>query len=207
MGPAAIRKANQASTSQLSADVSAAEVIKDSHYRFTVSNSEELTTEDRKVIWDIFESNMRDMYVKSAFGWDPSSKQEELFDKMSRFILCRMSDDSEGGPLVAYTIFRFDREEGEDVAYCYELQVAESSRKRGLGKALMQKLCSIGSKWRMKKAMLTVLKENTAAVKFYTSTGFAVDPTSPEYQSDEDEDWDDEDQDEEYDYVILSKTL
>lgn len=36
---------------------------------------------------------------------------------------------------------------------------------------------------------------------------FAVDPTSPEYQSDEDEDWDDEDQDEEYDYVILSKTL
>lgn len=31
-----------------------------------------------------------------------------------------MSDDSEGGPLVAYTIFRFDREEGEDVAYWYE---------------------------------------------------------------------------------------
>lgn len=42
------------------------------------------------------------------------------------------------------------------------------------------------------------------------SPRFIVDPTSPEYQSDDDDEWvdegDDEDQ-EEYDYEILSKSL
>ena len=42
-----------------------------------------------------------------------------MFDPLSRYILCRKSADSELGPLVAYTMFRFDREEGEDVAYWY----------------------------------------------------------------------------------------
>lgn len=59
-------------------------------------------------------------YANSAFGWDPPSKQQELFDPLSRFILCRKSEDSIDGsetPLAAYTMFRFDSEEGEDVAY------------------------------------------------------------------------------------------
>ncbi|KAF7970599.1 hypothetical protein HWV62_23615 [Athelia sp. TMB] len=149
MGPAAIRKANQ----------------------FQVSKPAELAADDRKAIWDIFKDNMHGLYIKSAFGWDPAAKQEELFDPLSRFILCRKSTDSELGPLVAYAMFRFDREEGEDVAYCYELQVADGSRKCGLGNALMQKLGSIGSRWGMRKIMLTVLKENTAATLFYKSIG------------------------------------
>jgi len=149
---------------------------------------------------------MHDLLIRSSLGWNYSSKQEEIFNPMSRFILCRKSENSEGGPIVGYTIFRFEREEGEDVAYCYELQVAESSRKGGLGRMLVQKLSDIGIKWGMEKIMLTALKENTAAMKFYTSIGFTLDPISPEYESDEDDGWVDEDQ-EEYDYEILSKLL
>ena len=52
--------------------------------------------------------------------------------------------------------------------------MADGSRKCGLGNALMQKLGSIGSKWGMRKIMLTVLKENTAAMLFYKSTGYVL---------------------------------
>lgn len=53
----------------------------------------------------------------------------------------------------------------------YELQVAKNSQNCGLGKALMQKLSNIGSKWGMRKIMLTILKANTSAMKFYLAIG------------------------------------
>lgn len=53
-------------------------------------------------------------YVHSSFGWDPSSKRLELFDPASRFILVRSADTDE---LVAYSMFRFDDEDDEDVIY------------------------------------------------------------------------------------------
>jgi hypothetical protein len=61
-------------------------------------------------------------YVDSVFGWDPISKKHELFDPLSRFILVHQQSRylSNGHPskrLVAYTMFRFDLEEGEEVVY------------------------------------------------------------------------------------------
>jgi hypothetical protein len=63
-----------------------------------------------------------DSYIGSTFGWDPASKQQELFDPLSRFILVHQQSQylSNGHPskrLVAFTMFRFDREEGEEVVY------------------------------------------------------------------------------------------
>lgn len=133
-------------------------------------------------------------YVNSVFGWDPVSKRQELFDPLSRFILVRqkpqeLNNDHTPKQLVAYTMFRFDREEGEEVVYwcvnlntdpeasvhpnfsSYELQVSKNAQKRGLGKKLTQQLADIGSKWGMQKVMLTALKRNTAAIGFYKSTG------------------------------------
>jgi hypothetical protein len=56
-----------------------------------------------------------------VFGWDPASKQQELFDPLSRFILVhqlsRHLEDDHSKRLVAYTMFRFDLEEGEEVIY------------------------------------------------------------------------------------------
>jgi len=144
-----------------------------------------------------------------VFGWDPTSKQLELFDPLSRFLLVhrRLQHLSDGlsERLVAFTMFRFDREEGEEVVYCYELQVSKEDQHRGIGKILTQLLADIGGKWSMQKIMLTALKRNTAALQFYQSMGFTVDPTSPGYQS-EGDDWVNED-DEEFDYQILSKSI
>jgi len=97
-----------------------------------------------------------------------------MFHAKSRFLMVFKETD-----LVAYGMFRFEVEESNDVLYCYELQVSSTARRMGLGKMMMQQLWKIGSSWKMKKTMLTVLKENTAAFEFYTKLGFAIDETSP----------------------------
>jgi ribosomal protein S18 acetylase RimI-like enzyme len=56
--------------------------------------------------------------------------------------------------------------------FSYELQVSKDAQQRGLGKTLTQQLSNIGSKWGMRKVMLTALKRNTAALRFYQSTGY-----------------------------------
>lgn len=116
--------------------------------------------------------------------------------------------ESEPDPeILAYSIFRFDQEEGEDVLYCYELQVSSNVKRSGIGKRLMDALCQIGQKTGMEKVMLTMQSANTEARKFYTAIGFVIDPSSPNFTGDDtDGEWVDED-DEEYDYEIMSKKL
>jgi GNAT superfamily N-acetyltransferase len=122
-------------------------------------------------------------YTTSSFGWDPRSKKEEMFHSHARLVLCERCDDTPSGSesilsesrIVAYTIFRFEREAKQDVVYwwvqcrrlqtpsspiekSYELQVTEESRGLGVGKFLMGALFDIGSRWRMKNVMLTVFK-------------------------------------------------
>lgn len=59
-------------------------------------------------------------------GWDPPSKKEELFDRDSRFILLRRSQEQDGADpfcgdlsIMAYSMFRFEIEEDECVLYWY----------------------------------------------------------------------------------------
>ncbi|KAF8735477.1 hypothetical protein AX14_001974 [Amanita brunnescens Koide BX004] len=133
---------------------------------------------------------MHDFYAASSFGWNPMDKRKEMFHAKSRVLTVFKEMD-----LVAYCMFRFEVEESSGVLYCYELQVSSTARRRGLGKMLMQQLWKIGSSWKMEKIMLTVLKENTAALEFYTKLGFAVDETSPSKFE------------QEVDYEIMSSSL
>jgi len=104
--------------------------------------------------------------VKFIFGWDPPTKRLELFHRLARYILIYGPQTEQNGsasgqatlPLVAYVGFRFEDEDGENVLYCYELQVSNVSQRHGLGKFLMQQLSNVGRHWQMQKVMLTVLK-------------------------------------------------
>ncbi|KAI9508779.1 acyl-CoA N-acyltransferase [Russula earlei] len=128
---------------------------------------------------------MRQMYTKSSMGWDPPSKKRELFHLNSRF-----------PPIVAYSMFRFDVEDGECVLYCYELQVSRLVQRGGIGKTLMECLYNIARRWSMQKVMLTVFKQNQTAFLFYRAIGFNVES---------DEEWVDEEED--VDYWIMSKNI
>jgi hypothetical protein len=77
-------------------------------------------------------------YTTSSFGWDPRSKKEEMFHPHARLVLCERRDDTPSGSesipsesrIVAYTIFRFEREAKQDVVYwwvqCRRLHIGDS---------------------------------------------------------------------------------
>ncbi|KAG2350436.1 hypothetical protein BDR05DRAFT_22151 [Suillus weaverae] len=211
MRSSAVNKANKATSTQLETCISTSREFSGAKLHFAVKTSSELSDIERERIWSIFESNMHLFYTTSSFGWDPRSKKEEMFHPHARLVLCERCDDTPSGSesipsesrIVAYTIFRFEREAKQNVVYCYELQVTEESRGLGVGKLLMGSLFDIGLRWRMKNVMLTVFKANSAASAFYKSLGFNLDPSSPGYA--EEDDWQDEDLD--CDYVILSKSI
>jgi N-alpha-acetyltransferase 40 len=90
----------------------------------------------RQAVWDLFESNMHDLYKPSchqtmqkflhacysylnspAFGgWNPKAKKKELFNLKSRFILVHPTDLTTRS-LLAFSMFRFEYEEDELALY------------------------------------------------------------------------------------------
>ncbi|EJD55613.1 acyl-CoA N-acyltransferase [Auricularia subglabra TFB-10046 SS5] len=208
-----VTEANKASAAQLQGSVPSPRELNNDSYTFELFKASSLSPAHRTAVWRIFEENMRSKYTASSFGWDPPQKKRELFHKDSRFILAHSSS----GELAAFTMFRFDTEEGmngdEDaVVYCYELQVSSRTRKLGLGAALMRDLESLARDWKMLKVMLTCFLTNVDAMAFYKRVGFSVDPISPSQQQnsegDEDDEWEDEASSEApADYEILSKTI
>ncbi|TFK41091.1 acyl-CoA N-acyltransferase [Crucibulum laeve] len=170
-------------------------------YHFEVYHATEVSEAVRNKIWALFENNMHHLYSRSSFGWNPASKKKELFNHLSRFILSYK--DVEEKELMAFVMFRFECEEGDDVVYCYDLQVSANTQRMGIGRKLVQCLTNIGTSCKMHKIMLTVFKENKNAFNFYIANGFSVDPFSPSNYIDEEAG----DIEEEVDYEILSREL
>ncbi|GAA5832948.1 hypothetical protein JCM11251_000542 [Rhodosporidiobolus azoricus] len=153
-----------------------------------VHTTKTLTAVERGWVWELFEQNMKALYQTSEDGYDPVEKRKELFHLDSRYLVLYPS--STPTPLekpLGYCMFGFDTEETAaedddemcDVSYCYELQVASSARRLGVGKALMAALERLGKSCKMDKTMLTVFKANTDAVTFYESIGFGTDEIDP----------------------------
>ena len=148
---------------------------------------------------NLFEVNMGDMYRKSSWGLDMEAKRAEFEHRKARYLLVQR-EESEGSNnvtdnLIAFAHFRFEMDDDESpecvVLYVYEIQVAQSHRKQGLGKRLMNLLEQIAKAHEMDKVMLTVFKSNKSAMEFYKhKLGYVVDENSPKHE----------------DYEILSKT-
>ncbi|KAJ6503477.1 acyl-CoA N-acyltransferase [Mycena vitilis] len=172
-GSKTIEKANKAPASQL-----AKSVASNSTHTVKVLLAEGLDECTRGSVWSMFETNMRTMYTASSFGWDPPHKKEELFNRLSRFILVYPTSGTQS--LVAFTAFRFEFEDDQNILYCYDIQVSKTSQRNGLGQALMNQLVQIGADFGLDKIMLTVFKGNKPALKFYKSFGFVMDADSPE---------------------------
>uniref|UniRef100_A0A674HEW0 N-alpha-acetyltransferase 40 n=1 Tax=Taeniopygia guttata TaxID=59729 RepID=A0A674HEW0_TAEGU len=102
-------------------------------------------------------------YEQSEWGWKEREKREELRDERAWYLLAR---EPGHGP-VAFSHFRFDVECGDEVLYCYEVQLESRVRRRGLGKFLLQILQLVANSTQMKKVMLTVFKHNHGALQFF----------------------------------------
>lgn len=150
----------------------------------------------RKQCLDLFERNMGDMYRQSDWGLNMTEKEEELSHENARFLIV----SNETSDLIAFAHFRFDVNDDDDpteeVLYVYELQVDKSARRCGLGQRIMSILELVARKAQMKKSMLTVFKNNEAALTFYTlKMKYKVDEISPSMYG------------QDTDYEILSKQV
>ncbi|KAM4611323.1 N-alpha-acetyltransferase 40 [Polymixia lowei] len=126
--------------------------------------------------YELTRSNMQTLYEQSEWGWKEREKREEMKDERAWYLLAR---DTDSAP-VAFSHFRFDVECGEEVLYCYEVQLESRVRRKGLGKFLIQILQLIANSTQMKKVMLTVFKHNHGAYQFFREAlQFEIDDTSP----------------------------
>ena len=144
----------------------------------------------RRWCFDLTKRNMEAMYERT-WGWSNPEKRRELAHSDARFIVAFRGDDDDGP--MGFVHFRFEVEDsdGTPVAYVYELQVEDDARGRGVGRALMARVESIAENTRMARTMLTVLKTNAAAARFYERLGYGEDRDTP--------------RDEACHYVILTK--
>merc|ERR1712066_143528 len=90
-----------------------------------------------------------------------------------------LAREAETNKPVAFSHFRFDMDH-DDVLYCYEIQLEESVRRKGLGKFMMKVLELMMMKADLLKIMLTVFKHNDVASKFFKEVlKYDIDETCP----------------------------
>ncbi|KAL3672849.1 hypothetical protein V7S43_002137 [Phytophthora oleae] len=162
------------------------------------AQSKELSETTREQIVALFESNMKNLYQASEWGYDAAAKRTELFETEARYLLVHdKSEEASSESLVGFAHFRFVEDDGALVLYLYEVQLAPSVQRHGLGKFLMQLLLLVARKHGMELMVLTVFKSNTSAMRFYRERlGFEIDETSPSACGDNSQD-----------YEILSKSV
>ncbi|XP_072023902.1 N-alpha-acetyltransferase 40-like [Amphiura filiformis] len=146
--------------------------------------------------FNLTKANMQTLYEQSNWGWTEREKREEMEHDKAWYLVAKDQDGCHQG----FAQFRFDMDFDDEVLYCYEIQILNEVRRKGLGKFLMQILELIAHKTQMKKVMCTVFQNNKTATAFFTKNlKYVIDETSPsEYDPMNPED---------YDYEILSKPI
>uniref|UniRef100_A0A0P4WKD8 N-alpha-acetyltransferase 40 n=1 Tax=Scylla olivacea TaxID=85551 RepID=A0A0P4WKD8_SCYOL len=140
---------------------------------------------------NLCKENMRPLYEKSNQGWHEDEKVEEMTEDAAWYLI--VLDKAANKPL-AFSHFRFDMDYGDEVLYCYELQLEESCRRKGLGRFMMQVLELMAFSNQMQKVVLTVFKHNPDGMNFFKKCRYDIDETSPV-----------DSYEETFDYCILSK--
>jgi ribosomal protein S18 acetylase RimI-like enzyme len=152
-------------------------------YHFHALHSKSLSFTQKMKILDILSRNMKDLYVKSSWGWNENEKNKELFLPTSRFLLLTTSNNPEDYNIVGYCMYRFEWDDEEEpehpVLYCYEVQVDGAYQKKGVGEFFMKNLQIISDQMKMWKILLTCFKFNTPAMNFYKKLGYGIDHNSP----------------------------
>jgi ribosomal protein S18 acetylase RimI-like enzyme len=145
---------------------------------FTSPEHPSWTPELAKFVFDLTKANMQALYDAAPdWGWKEGKKRSELLASETRYVIARNRADST--PL-AFVSFQFMMEGAFDVLYVWELQLAPELQRKGVGKHLMQTCELVARKAGMQLCMLTVLKNNDAALSFYsTKLKYEVDMTSP----------------------------
>merc|ERR1719150_255506 len=128
----------------------------------------DLDAATRDWIVDLMERNLKEVIDMSECCWSATKqtdllegKRKELLGEGAWFLIARDADTKI--PL-AFSHFRYVMDYNDDVLYCYEIQLEQSVRRKGLG-----------------KIMVSVFKTNAVAMKFFKDAlKYELDETSPD---------------------------
>ena len=146
---------------------------------------------DFEACFGLIELTSSNAYGGSSVGWSPLKKRKEMKLPDMRYLIAREgsrtvnpnlngSSAPTQGQILGFLSFMVTYEDGKEVIYCYEIHMSPMAQGLGLGKQLMLTLEDIGWRVGLEKAMLTVFKSNTKALRFYDRLGFVVDEYSPQ---------------------------
>ncbi|EKG09740.1 hypothetical protein MPH_13173 [Macrophomina phaseolina MS6] len=171
-------------------------------YEITLKSVTTIADGDFSSCFKLVESTSAADYKSSSRGWRPRDKLREMREDHMRYLLVResrshpaksadsdrASHDGEpseldtstvGNDIVAFCSFMFTIEDDYPVVYIYEIHLAESHRRSGLGRHLMRIVEHCATEGAVDKAMLTCFRCNTLAMAFYTKLGYEEDEFSP----------------------------
>ena len=146
-------------------------------YTISLFNAKSLGSSDLAFCFELIAKTSAQDYASSSMGWHPRSKREEMLLPDLRYLLVRPTGtvQTEG-----FLSFMLTYEDGREVAYVYELHLAETLRGGGIGRHLMGLVEEIGRKVGVDKVMLTVFVVNERARQFYARLGYRIDEYSPQ---------------------------
>lgn len=103
-------------------------------FQVKCSSAMSLSFDEQEEIFNIAQSNMRQIYETCGWGWRPTEKRNELFHFLSRIYFIY---DEAAKRIAGYAVFRYEFDDEEEpeylVLYCYELQVRPEYKRQGLG--------------------------------------------------------------------------
>lgn len=126
-------------------------------FHLVSKSAADLSSNDKNLIYQLFEDNMKTWYLKN-WGLNVIEKKKELYNPNSRFICVYKSatltntpstessvpeiksstDVSSENELVAFAMFRFEWDDEDEpehpVLFCYEIQICDTYRGQKIGR-------------------------------------------------------------------------
>ncbi|OJK03872.1 hypothetical protein ASPACDRAFT_57238 [Aspergillus aculeatus ATCC 16872] len=184
-------------TNQLNAEEQQQQQQQQQHYTITIHTAATLPGTLFTQCFQLIETTSADAYRASSIGWSPTKKRKEMRLPDIKYLILRRAtpksreadagspdatspeNEQEDEELLGFLSFMVTYEDGFEVVYCYEVHLAASVQRQGLGAQLMRVFLRIGERLGIAKAMLTVFRANGAAIRFYERLGFGIDESSP----------------------------
>lgn len=163
------------------------------------SDTKYLTEQQKQHIFNVTKTNMASLYNqckdKRTWAWNDNRKYKQLFDDNAKCILL-YDKSNNSNDIIGFTHIRYELDDIDQTKpniYIYEIQLINEYTNMKIGKHIMNILELLMYKLNLYKMVLTVLKHNYNAIKFYKSLNYTVDDSDPSND------------DEVVEYEILSK--
>ncbi|OBT76029.1 hypothetical protein VF21_03571 [Pseudogymnoascus sp. 05NY08] len=154
-------------------------------YTIELQNSSNLTRDELSACFSLVEESSKGDYSASKQGWKPAAKRREMRLLELKYLLVRSTKPHDGeetgkaGDIEAFVSFMPTIEDEQEVLYVYEIHLAPSLRRSGLGRRLMMLVEDVARRTGVEKVMLSCFTRNAIAKGFYEGIGYRKDEYSP----------------------------